>query len=451
MRVFAASARGYYLKGWRYSKDTDRLVAEALEREQWSQAEWEEWQQERLAHLLRRASTSVPFYRQQWSDRRKKGDRASPEYLENWPILVKEDLRADPHAFIADDCDYRKMYADHTSGTTGKPLTIYLSRETVRAWYALFEARVRVWNGLSRNDRWAILGGQMIAAPNRRRPPFWVWNAGLNQLYLSVYHLGPEHIEDYLEAMRRHGVIYILGYASSLNVMANLAIEQGLEPPNLALAISNAEPLNSSQRETIARAFRSDIRDTYGAVELTCAASECHSGVMHIWPEAGIIEIMQDQAAELAEPGSIGRMICTGLLNTDMPLIRYEIGDRGALDASTGQCLCGRTLPRLQRIEGRMADVVVTRDGRRIWGLLGPTFGGLHVKEGQLVQEDFDQIRVRFVPASGFAEAEGIAIVERLRFRLGDVSVELEPVERIPRSANGKFQAVISRVSLPVS
>ena len=145
------------------------------------------------------------YFREQWATGRGNGDRASWDCVENWPVLAKESLREDAAAFLADDQSPRTMFHEHTSGTTGKPLDLWWSRETVRNWYALFEARSRRWYGVSRNDRWAILGGQLVARQGQERPPFWVWNAALNQLYMSSYRLSPTLIPYYprrLETVR---------------------------------------------------------------------------------------------------------------------------------------------------------------------------------------------------------------------------------------------------------
>src|SRR5204863_4664379 len=122
--------------------------------------QWQKWQTERLRELLHRAATQVPYYRQYWENRRRLGDGHSFECLENWPILSKETLRQQPVSFLADDCDRRRMVHEHTSGTTGTPLDIWQSRNTSRQWYALYEARTRNWNGISRRDRWGIIGAQ---------------------------------------------------------------------------------------------------------------------------------------------------------------------------------------------------------------------------------------------------------------------------------------------------
>ena len=170
-------------------------------------------------------------------------------------LLKKRSLRQNPGAFVADDCAIRQMFHEHTSGTTGKSLDLWWSRKTVRAWYALFEARCRHWHGVSRQDRWAILGGQLITPRSQRRPPFWVWNAALNQLYMSSYHLAPDLIPYYFDALKRYRISYIFGYTSSLYAIANEALRAGRKDLKMTVAITNAEPVFDYQRRTMAKLF----------------------------------------------------------------------------------------------------------------------------------------------------------------------------------------------------
>lgn len=438
-RSAAASLHGYRLRRSRYGPETDDLVAQALERERWSEERWAAWQAERLGRVLHRAATQVPYYREQWQARRRRGDHASPELLENWPVLSKEDLRLAPRAFVADDCNPRAMHHERTSGSSGTPLDLWWSRATVREWYALLEARVRGWHGVSRHDRWANLGGQLVAPASRRTPPYGVWNAGLGQLYLSSYHLSPEAVEWYLQALTIRHVRYILGYPSAIDALAHLALEGHFSAPRMAVAITNAEPLLSFQRARIEAAFGCSARETYGMNEIVATATECASGTLHLWPEVGIVEFRDDAlgAAGAAE------LVCTGLLNADMPLIRYAVGDRGVRGAGT--CGCMRTLPVLASVDGRSDAVLRTRDGRLV-GRLSPVTKGVHVREAQIVQESLDSIRVRVVPADGYGAADRRIIAEGLRLRLGDVQVVFEEVPRIPRGANGKLHGVVSRL-----
>jgi phenylacetate-CoA ligase len=207
--------------------------------------------------------------------------------------------------------------------------------------------------------------------------------------------------------------------------------------------IANAEPVFEFQRDAIVRAFGCPLRETYGSAEKVIAAGECESGRLHLWPEVGVVEVMDGGAALPA--GRCGDLVCTSLLDSDMPLIRYRTGDRGSI-GDDGPCACGRTLPALASIEGRADDTVVTPDGRRV-GRLDPVFkAGLPIREAQIVQDAPDHIRVRYVPDAGFTAASSRQIVRRLRDRLGDMRVTLEPVDAIPRGANGKFRAVVSSI-----
>ena len=436
-RSIVASARGYYLRWWRYDKETDQLVAEALERDRWDANQWADWQAERLSYILNRAATQVPYYRGQWEKRRRAGDTASWDVLENWPILEKKTLRENSRQFVADDCSTSKMFHDHTSGTTGSSLDLWFSFESVKQWYALLEARAKNWYGVSRNDRWAILGGQLVTPVGQQNPPFWIWNAGLNQLYLSSYHLAPHLIPAYLQAIADHKIKYILGYSSAIYTLSQEILKLGRKDLKMEVVITNAEPLFDYQRQTISEAFSCPVRETYGMSETAAAGSECEHGSMHQWPDTGIIEVEDDSDSS--------DFICTGLINADMPLIRYRVGDAGKL--SDAKCECGRKLPLIEKIEGRCDDLLYTTDGRRV-GRLDPIFkSGFPITEAQIIQKTLRQVNVKYVPAHDFTEDALIVLSERIRERMGDIEVKFEEVRSVPRTNRGKFRAVICELS----
>jgi len=444
-RGAGASAYGWYLRWWRYGPETDSLVSAALERETWDDERWQEFRDARLAEILYRAATRVPYYRDQWRSRRAAGDDASRGELANWPILGKETVRIAPHAFLADDVNHNRLFRLSTSGTSGTPITTWRSRRTMRDWYALFEARTRIWYDVDRSMPWAILGGQIVAPAGQTEPPFWVWNSGLRQLYLSSLHINELNAAAYLGAMRFHRVRYLLGYASSMYWLASYAHDQGLEAPPLSVVISNAEALLPHQRELIGRVFGCPVRDTYGMSEIVAAATECAHGAMHVWPEVGVIEVVDDHGNP-ALPGVAGRLVCTGLLNRDMPLIRYETEDRGMLDpVHVEPCSCGRRLPTLGRIEGRASDVLLAADGRRVFWY-NAQFYDLPIREGQVVQEVLGAVHVNVVPGTGYTAKTEEVIQQRVRQRLGEVRVEVYTLTSIPRGPNGKFRAVVNRV-----
>ncbi len=445
LRSVAASLHGLYLSYWRYGPETERLVEEALGRESWSLKQWKDWQEDRLAYVLHRAATQVPYYREQWASRRCRGDKASWEYLENWPILEKNSVKDNPSAFVADDCDVRQMFREDTSGTTGKSLSVWWSMETVRKWYALSEARIRYWNGISRHDRWAMVGGQLVTPVSQRQPPFWVWNKGLNQLYMSSYHLAPNLMGSYLDAVSRYRVTYLYGYTSSLYALAQAVVELRRQEITMAVAITSAEPVYDYQRTAVAQAFNCPVRETYGMAEIVASGSECTAGRLHLWPEVGWVEVMENN--EALPDGASGDLVCTGLMNTDMPLIRYRTGDRGTLASVPETCQCGRTLPVIGSVDGRIDDLLYTVDGRRI-GRLDPLFkGDLPIREAQIIQETLDCVRVRYVPTPDFRTDHERVITQRLKARMGSVKVAMEPIAEIPRGPNGKFRAVICNLS----
>lgn len=431
MRSVAATCRGWYLNWLRYGGESDALVEEARERDTWTAAQWERWRAERLAYILHRAATRVPYYRQLWAARRQRGDRTSWERLENWPVLEKDALRADPLAFVAEDCDPRRMQHGQTSGTTGTPLHVWQSRDTIARLYAIAETRTRGWDGIPADARWARLGGQLVAPVQQRRPPFWVWNAAMRQLYMSSYHLAPDLIPHYLDALQQHRIVYIAGYPSSIHALAQQALRAGRNDLRMTAVYTNAEPLDAEQRETIAAAFHCPVRETYGMVETVAAASECPAGRLHQWPEIGHIEV-----------AATGDLVCTGLLNPDMALIRYRVGDRGRLDPDASPCPCGRSLPVVAGIEGRIDDLLFTMDGRTIGRLSQVGKGIAGLRESQIIQVQRDLVRVLVALAPEFTPDYESILVARVRERMGDVRVVVDQVHEIPRTANGKLRAV---------
>ncbi|HXM37560.1 MAG TPA: hypothetical protein VN908_02750 [Gemmatimonadales bacterium] len=434
-RSAVATMRGWYLNRWRYGAETSQLTVEALERDRWSAAAWDAWRAERLGYILHRAATLVPYYREHWQTRRARGDRASWELLENWPLLEKDAVRANPRAFLADDCNPRRLFREQTSGTTGKSLEVWRSRPTVAALYAIAEARTRGWDRIPDDARWARLGGQLVVPVRQRRPPFWVWNAAGNQLYLSSYHLAPDLIPHYLDALKRYRIVYLAGYPSSLQALAHEIVRLGRRDLQMAAVYTNAEPLLPGQREIISAAFQCPVRETYGMTETVAAASECNAGRLHQWPEIGHIEVVPD-----------GELVCTGLLNPDMPLIRYRVGDRGHASPQAGPCACGRELPIMGPVEGRTNDLLITPDGRQIFWL-NPVFYGLPVRQSQIAQEALDSLRVCVAPAEGFTTATERTIIDRVRERMGEVRVIVDRVDVVPRTSNGKLRAVICNLS----
>lgn len=440
VRVALATARGAILQRRRFSRETHQLVTAALGRETWSRGEWADYQAQRLEYVLLGARDHVRAYAGSLG---RAGEPAPA--LDLIAPLEKSRLRADPRSFVRDDAP-RGLVAESTSGTTATPLSLWISRAEYRHWYALVEARWRTWYGVSCADRWAIVGGQPVVRPDAAHPPYWVWNGAMRQLYLSSYHIAPHTAQAYARAIDEHRITYLLGYPSSLHALALACLGLGIRPRPLRVVIGNAEPVLDHQREVISEVFGCPVRETYGMAEFVAAASECDQGNLHLWPEVGMLEVLDHTRPVAVAAGTTGRLVCTSLLNATMPLIRYVVGDTGALAPASTTCGCGRTLPILQSLEGRSDDLVTTADGRLI-GRLDPVFkGSLPIAGAQIIQEDLGRFRILVVPVPGYGDDAARSMVRRLIERVGEAQVEIELVDRLPTGANGKFKAVISRV-----
>jgi phenylacetate-CoA ligase len=213
----------------------------------------------------------------------------------------------------------------------------------------------------------------------------------------------------------------------------------------LKLVVTDSEPLLDNQRSIIERAFACPVRETYGMAEIACAASECPSGALHIWPEVGFIELL-DENDQPVGPGETGRIVATQLLNLDMPLIRYDTQDMAQAGPDGAPCACGRPLPRLQKLLGRNDDVVITQDGRRIVQvdrIFDPCFD---IREAQIVQEDIGRFRIRVAPGARWSTASGEALCEALRDLVGEAEISVDLVPRIERTWAGKYRMIVSKV-----
>ncbi len=439
-RSAAATLSGLYVRRRRASRDHQSRVADALARDAWPADRWRAWSDESLAELLHHAATRVPYYRAYWERRRRVGDRTSWERLENWPLLEKDELRAGARQFLADGADPRRMQRLPTLGKSGKPLTVWRPRETSAELEALADVRARGWHGVPPGTPWAHVGGDLIVPARQRRPPFWIWNDAQRRLSLSTWHLAPDLIPHYLDALAQYRIGCVAGHPAALVALAEEALRLGRSELTMLAAFTGG-PLLEEQRRVIAAAFRCPVVDSWGMTELAAHASRCPHGALHLWPDVGIVEVLGSDLAPVA-PGAAGELVGTGLLNRAMPLIRYRVGDQGRVAPDESRCTCGRALPLLASVDARRADTLLTPDGRQIFSL-SPVFYGLPVRESQVVQESADRFLVRVAPGVGYSAVTGRLIAERLASRVADVAIRVETVACVARAAGGGQAPVV--------
>lgn len=442
VKRWLASLSAWKLDRWRYGPAYEAILHDIDSRTGWSEQQFADYQCAQLREVIQLAAAHVPYYRGLFSEAGvDPASISSPEDLRRVPLLGKQAVRAAPASLLDERRDRGGLMQMHTSGTTGTPLTLYRDEWLNAAAFAYLDARWHSVAGVQRRrDRSVSIGGHLVAAPDRDRPPFWVYNRRWNQLYLSSYHLSERNLGAYVAVLREFGATYIEGYPSSIYAVARHIVDNRLQPVPLRACFTLAETLFDYQREAIRQAYGCRTYDQYGCGEMAVFAAECREGSMHVSPEFGIIEVLDANGNPVA-PGETGEFVCTSLINRIQLFIRYRVGDSGSL--RSGRCACGSPLPMLGHVEGRVDAVLITRDGRRI-GRLDPVFKGARgIAEAQIVQDDYDRFRLRIVPGPDYTEAAGHEVTDSLAQRLGGGQISIELVPAIERTASGKFRAVV--------
>jgi phenylacetate-CoA ligase len=158
-----------------------------------------------------------------------------------------------------------------------------------------------------------------------------------------------------------------------------------------------------------------------------------------------IVEVV-DEEGRHCPPGEMGEIVLTSLNNYVFPFIRYRVGDIGAL--SDRKCPCGRGLPLLEYVKGRVWDIIVGANGNRLVGTFWLVEGVKGIKQYQLLQREYGELILKLVVDSGFSEKEKAELRRRVSENCGaEMKLNIEIVDRIPPSESGKHRFIISHVS----
>ncbi|MFZ6012211.1 MAG: phenylacetate--CoA ligase family protein, partial [Bacteroidota bacterium] len=437
---------GYYWHKRRFGGVFKKELPAFKERENYSRAQWHAYQTSELRKLLTHAFEHVPFYKASFSAAGfSASDLAKIELgdLPKLPMLEKEDLRRHgTGSLLADNRKPGSFFA--SSGSTGTPTSIYFSNEMHQRWSAGFEARIRHWAGVNNKMSRGMIGGRRVLPKGHDKPPYYRYNFVEKQVYFSAYHISPQTAAQYLQGIKKYKLDYMTGYAASNYFLARFIDELKLDAPPLKAVITSSEKLTPDMRQVFERVYHCKSYDSYSGVEACGLISECEHGGLHLSEDIGIIEFL-DELGNPAQPGAPAEMVCTGLLNFDQPLIRYRIGDMAVWTPE--KCSCGRNMPLVKEILGRMEDVVVGKDGREMVRFHGIFINLPHVLEAQLVQENYDQFVINISSGGKITPEEKETITSRMFSQLGPVKIQFNEVNPIPRGPNGKFKAVISKVT----
>jgi phenylacetate-CoA ligase len=257
------------------------------------------------------------------------------------------------------------------------------------------------------------------------------------QLMFNTFRQSDELWSDVLRQIRSFRPRFIVGYVSSLEGFSAWLEQSGQSMPKVQAVIAAAEPVFPGTRKRIGEALGAPLFNTYGSREFMSIGGECehHSG-LHINAENLLVET--------ARPDGPSELLITDLHNFGMPFLRYEIGDVAELDNRI--CPCGRGLPLLHGIEGRILDMLQTVEGRMIPGEFFPHVMKdiLEVREFQVEQKTLDSIVISAVLSTPLSEKSRTLLEGEIRKTFGDQTrVELNRVDAIPRLASGKRRVTI--------
>jgi len=271
-----------------------------------------------------------------------------------------------------------------------------------------------------------------------------------NRILLNAYRMPPEAMRRYIAVINTRRPRLIVAYAQAIYELACFAEREGVTVRQQRAIISTAGTLYPFMREKVEEVFGCPVYNRYGSREVGDIAGECkyHQG-LHVLPWGSYVEIV-DEAGNLVEPGVEGRILVTCLTNYAMPLIRYDIGDRGAL-AGEFKCLCGRAGQMFARLAGRSVDSFKTSDGTLIGGDYFTSLLDFRhwIKKFQIVQTSAHDVLFRIVPGDQPRPQEDLdTIIAETRIVMGsDCAVNFEFVSDIPLLASGKYRYTISLVN----
>ena len=409
--------------------------------------QWYEFSIVELRKIVLFAFNHVPFYKKLYASMgltRKQIENLSLGNMKSLPFLEKDALRQFGQTdLMANNFDKKGEYYG-SSGSTGAPVKIYFSKTFHQKWSGAFEARVKNWAGVTRFDARGMIGGRRVVPNGNAKAPFHRYNFIEKQVYYSAYHISPANATDYVEAMWKYNIQYMTGYAVSNYLLALYIKQQGLKVPKLKAVITSSEKLTAEMRSVLEEVYQCKSFDGWSGVEACGMVTECEEGSLHISEDVGLVEILDENGNEVSE-GESGEVVCTGFLNYDQPLIRYRIGDR--MTKGIGTCKCGRQMPVIKEIDGRIEDVITGPDGRQMVRFHGVFIGLSSIEKAQVIQHRLDYIEIKIQNTIVLSNEDIQLLKQRIISQLGNVDVHVEQHAIIEQAANGKYKAVISKIN----
>lgn len=430
----------YFLTG---KTSVIRHYKEFMETQWWPYDRLVELQSEQLQRLICFAYEYVPYYRQLFvSLGLKPSDIKSPHDLQKLPILTKRIIRQHRAEMTPNNLGRLKYVRNSTGGSTGETLQYLMSVEDLTRGIALL---YRGWSygGYRLGDRVAQIAGSSLIPTAQSSLQKWAISLLRNTRSYSSYGMSDETLIQYVRSLNNFKPEFLRGYATSIYTLASFIRNRGLSVKFRPRAVfTTSEKLLEGQRRVIEEVFRTEVFDNYGLNDGGVSAYECeeHCG-MHIDMERAILEVVDEDGQQVI--GKPGKILATSLYNYAFPFIRYDTGDIGIMIRS--KCSCGRELPLLKELVGRMTDVLDVK-GRKIGSpVLATLFGKFDIEQYQIIQESNESLTCRIVKGPMYSKDDEEFIRKSLISHLGPVDIVFEYVSSIVPEGGNKHKFIIDR------
>ena len=417
-------------------------------REQWLAPEQiAALQWERLQRLLDHCYREVPYYRRRWRELGiAPGDIRNLDDYARLPVLTKADIREHFDELKADSWRDRLLYKA-TGGSTGEPMRFGFTRESNDRRTAVMW-RGYEWAGSRMGRRTLFLWGGAVGDPTRAHQlKDRLYNAVFARRVLNSFSMTEANMAEYADAIDRYRPDIIVAYVGPLVQLAEWLLACGRKVWQPHAIIGGAEAMHGFQRDAIQQAFGAPAFNTYGCREFMLIAAECEQRHgLHVNSDHLVVELRLPDGA--ASGSTTGDVIVTDLFNYGMPFVRYANGDMAT--ASTQRCACGRGLPLLARVEGRILDAIRTPGGHVLPGEFFPHMlkDVPGVQRFQLVQRRLDHLDLSIVRGIGFDDASLEYIHREVDKVLGgSVQLHCHFVDEIPLTSSGKRRVTVSELT----
>ena len=408
-------------------------------------------QKEKISSLLRH-SFKIPYYQKCFKSlgithHAIEADK-SLNILKELPILSKDLLKENFQDLCAPDHQTRESYINYSGGSTGEP-TKFLQDPNYREHSQAHKSLAISWRGVDSFDSVFYVWG--AARDMNKGFISSVKNFMRNRYYFNCFSLTEKNIRFCIKKLNTRKPALIVAYADAIYEIAKYANEHNLFVEPQQAIHTGAGNLYDFMKEEIVKCFQCKVFNHYGARELGSIASECNAqNGLHLMELHQYVEILDDDNKPVSD-GKEGKIIVTTLNNYSMPLIRYEIGDRG-IKAPYKKCLCGVVFSKLQSLTGRSEDRVITPDGQYIDSIFFLHIIGVEcnqtgdVKKFQVVQKKKSEIEINIVPKKDVLDdTVKDNIKNQIQNRLGSsIKVIINIVQDIVRTPNGKYRYVIN-------